>query len=229
MQDLFVTIFFFCDSFTFSSYYTAEFYLFFCFNSTGAVAAQAVNSVLSYVKEACTIWKDIFTLSCLTLIFTWRGEQNGSDLLASGWWKLQQPLVFMKFSTILVSTILKRLRSDCARCDGDGGKVTKATRQTETVLKGGGRGRGGIIDLIYDTHHLCTRFRINGVKAVSRFICGWGEGGGKINFGNRSNRGQVCLFYQNETTISSHGKWTVRVFSASFTCHEDIRGRYCNE
>ena len=57
---------------------------FFCFNSTGAVVAQAVNSVLSYVKEACTIWKDIFTLSCLTLIFTWRGEQNGSDLLASG-------------------------------------------------------------------------------------------------------------------------------------------------
>ena len=51
--------------------------------------------------------------------------------------------MFTKFSTILVSTILKRLRSDCARCDGDGGKVTKGTRQIETVLKGvGGRGEG---------------------------------------------------------------------------------------
>ena len=29
------------------------------------------------------------------------------------------------------------------RCDGDGGKVTKGTRQIETVLKGvGGRGEG---------------------------------------------------------------------------------------
>ena len=147
---------------------------FFCFNSTGAVVAQAVNSVLSYVKEACTIWKDIFTLSCLTLIFIWRGEQNGSDLLASGWWKLQQQLVFMKFSTILVSTILKRLRSDYARCDGDGGKVTKGTRQIETVVKGEGRRGGGIIDLIHDTRHLCTRFRINEVKAMSRFISGGG-------------------------------------------------------
>ena len=129
-------------------------FVFFCFNSTGAVVAQAVNSVLSYVKEACTIWKDIFTLSCLTLIFTWRGEQNGSDLLASGWWKLQRRLVFMKFSTILVSTILKRLRSDCARCDGDGGKVTKGARQIETVLKWGGRRGGGIIKLIHDIRHL---------------------------------------------------------------------------
>ena len=91
----------------------------------------------------------------------------------------------MKFSTTLVSTILKRLRSDYARCDGDGGKVTKGTRQIETVVKGEGRGGGGIIDLIHDTRHLCTRFRNNGVKAMSRFI----SGGGKIDFGIRSNRG----------------------------------------
>ena len=83
----------------------------------------------------------------------------------------------MKFSTTLVSTILKRLRSDYARCDGDGGKVTKGTRQIETVVKGEGRRGGGIIDLIHDTRHLCTRFRINGVKAMSRFISGGGGGG----------------------------------------------------
>lgn len=166
----FCTYFVFFDFFTFSSWLHCWIIVGFCFNSTGAVFAQAVKSVLSYVKEAFTIWKDIFTLSCLTLIFTWRGEQNGSDLLASGWWKLQQQLVFMKFSTILVSTILKRLRSDCARFDGDGGKVTKGALQIETVPKGVGGGRGGIKDLIQETRHLCTPFRINGVKAVSHFI-----------------------------------------------------------
>ena len=47
------------------------------------------------------------------------------------------------------------------------------------------------MDLIHDTHHLCTRSRIDGIKAMSR---------GK--FANTSNRGRLCLFSQNETTIS---------------------------
>ena len=50
--------------------------------------------------------------------------------------------------------------------------------------------------LIHDIRYFCTRFRIDGVKAMS---CG----GGKqvIKFANTSNRGRVCLFSQKETTI----------------------------
>ena len=37
------------------------------------------------------------------------------------------------------------------------------------------------IDLIHDTRHLCTRFRIDGIKAMSRGIL---EGKLKIKFAN---------------------------------------------
>ena len=37
----------------------------------------------------------------------------------------------MKFSTILASMILKRQKSACARCAGDGVKVTRGSRQIE--------------------------------------------------------------------------------------------------
>ena len=54
------------------------------------------------------------------------------------------------------------------------------------------------IDIIHDTHHLCTSFRIDGIKVMSRGILGGKE---KIKFANARNRGRVCLFCQNETTI----------------------------
>ena len=54
------------------------------------------------------------------------------------------------------------------------------------------------IDLIHNASHLCTRSRIDGIKAMSRGISG---GKQLIKFANTSDHGQVCLFYQNETTI----------------------------
>ena len=55
------------------------------------------------------------------------------------------------------------------------------------------------IDLIHDTRHLCTRSRIDGIKAVLRCISG---GKQVIKSANMSNHGRDCSFYQNETTIS---------------------------
>ena len=59
---------------------------------------------------------------------------------------------------------------------------------------------GLAIDVIHDTRHLCTRSRIDGIKAMSRGIS---DGKQVIKFANNtSNGGRVCLFYQNKTTIS---------------------------
>ena len=44
--------------------------------------------------------------------------------------------------------------------------------------------------LLVPMRHLCTRFRINGIKAMSHGILG---GKRVIKFANTSNRGQVCL------------------------------------
>ena len=52
------------------------------------------------------------------------------------------------------------------------------------------------IDTIHDTRQLCTRFRIDGIKAMSRVISG---GKQKIKFAKARNRGRLCLFSQNET------------------------------
>ena len=54
------------------------------------------------------------------------------------------------------------------------------------------------IDRIHDTHHICTCFRIDGIKAMSRGISG---GKQKIKLANLRNRGRLCLFSQNKTTI----------------------------
>ena len=54
------------------------------------------------------------------------------------------------------------------------------------------------IALIHDTRHLRTRFRADGIEAMSRGI----SGGKQVKkFANRINRGRVCLFFQNGTTI----------------------------
>ena len=53
----------------------------------------------------------------------------------------------------------------------------------------------------YQNHgdsYLCTRFRVDGIKVISRDISG---GKQKIKFANVINRGRLCLFSQNETTI----------------------------
>ena len=50
----------------------------------------------------------------------------------------------------------------------------------------------------HDTHHFCTRFRIDVVKAMSRGISGGKE---LIKFADTRNRGRVCLFSQNKTVI----------------------------
>ena len=57
------------------------------------------------------------------------------------------------------------------------------------------------IDLIHDTRHLCTRSRIEGIKAMSRGIS---EGKQVIKFANTSNRGRVCLFYQTRRRFPSY-------------------------
>ena len=54
------------------------------------------------------------------------------------------------------------------------------------------------IDLIHDTCHLCTPFRIDGIKAISGGISG---GEQKIKFANVRNCGLLCLFSQNKRTI----------------------------
>ena len=46
------------------------------------------------------------------------------------------------------------------------------------------------VDLIHDTRHLCTRSKIDGIKAMSRGISG---GKQVIKFANTTNRGRVYL------------------------------------
>ena len=50
------------------------------------------------------------------------------------------------------------------------------------------------IDLIHDTRHLCTCFRIDVIKAMSRGISG---GEQKIKFANLRYRRRLCSFSQN--------------------------------
>ena len=48
------------------------------------------------------------------------------------------------------------------------------------------------------TRHLCMRFRIDGIKAMS---CGISGSKQVLKFASISNRGKVCFFDQNETMI----------------------------
>ena len=84
-------------------------------------------------------------------------------------------------------------------------------------------------DLIHDTRRLCTRSRIDGIKAVSFVIS---RGKQVIKSANTSNRGRICLFYQNETTISQSCKMYISSFGKTYVftaCHEDIYGRNCTQ
>ena len=51
------------------------------------------------------------------------------------------------------------------------------------------------MNLIHDTHHLYTHFRVDRIKAMLPSIS---EGKQVIKFANTSNCGHVCLFYQNK-------------------------------
>ena len=65
------------------------------------------------------------------------------------------------------------------------------------------------IDLIHDTRHLCTRSKIDGMKAMSRGISRSKQ---VTKFANTSNRGRVCLFYQTRRRFYSYSK-----------CWQDLR------
>ena len=57
------------------------------------------------------------------------------------------------------------------------------------------------MDLIHDdTHHLCSHFSINGIKANIHWYF---RGKQTIKFAISRNRLQLCLFSRNETTIDS--------------------------
>ena len=56
-----------------------------------------------------------------------------------------------------------------------------------------------IIDLIHDTRHLYTRFKIDGRKGKSRGVSGCKQVKNIVNCTSR--HGRVCLFSQNETKI----------------------------
>ena len=69
------------------------------------------------------------------------------------------------------------------------------------------------IDLIHDTHHLCTRLRTDGAKAKSRSFSG---GKQVIKFANTKNRGRVCSIQNNMKNFffleDAKGKLLVKMF-----------------
>ena len=50
-------------------------------------------------------------------------------------------------------------------------------------------------DLTHETHHPCTRFRIDGIKAMSRGISGNKQ---KMKFANAWDRGRLYLFSKTQ-------------------------------
>ena len=55
-----------------------------------------------------------------------------------------------------------------------------------------------VIDLKHDTRHLCTHFRTDGIKTMSRGI----SGGKKVmKFANTGNHSRVCLLSQDRATV----------------------------
>ena len=80
----------------------------------------------------------------------------------------------MKFTQ---RSILYCFHTICSRLsDSRNDAKMKGRRKYECVIweKGAvvGKGKGATIDLILDIRHLCTRFRIGGIKAMSRGISG---------------------------------------------------------
>ena len=69
------------------------------------------------------------------------------------------------------------------------------------------------IDLIHDTRHLCTRSRIDGIKAVSRCISG---GKQVIKSANMSNHVEFVHSIKTRRRFPSHAKCTYQVL-ARFT------------
>ena len=59
------------------------------------------------------------------------------------------------------------------------------------------------IDLIHDTHHLCTRSRTDGIKAMSR---GFSGGRQKKNIAKGRNRSGIYCSRQQETKTFFHLK-----------------------
>ena len=54
-------------------------------------------------------------------------------------------------------------------------------------------------DLIHVTRHLCTLSRIDGINAIGHVVFQGAKQVKKI--ANASNRGRVCLFFQNNTRL----------------------------
>ena len=72
-----------------------------------------------------------------------------------------------------------------------------------------------------------ARAKMAGIDGILLKSCNVVFQGGKhvIKFANTSNRGRVCLVYQNETTIS----WSCKMYISSFgkihvmtVCHENV-------
>ena len=79
----------------------------------------------------------------------------------------------------------------------------------------------GSLDLIHDTPHLCTCFRVDGIKAMSRDIS-WEKQ--VIKFSNTSKRGRIC-FNKTRRLFNIHAKRIVRVstsVTSSIVCFEDL-------
>ena len=84
-----------------------------------------------------------------------------------------------------------------------------------------------LIDLIHNARQLRSRFRINGITAISRGISG---GKQKKKLVNARNRGRLCVFSQNEEMIKSSSKMYGLSFdkiNVIIACCKDIYGRYC--
>ena len=67
------------------------------------------------------------------------------------------------------------------------------------------------------------RFRIDGIKALSRGISG---GKQVLKFANKSNLGWVCLPSQDNKVILNLQKLQFK-FHVIIACCEDIDGHYC--
>ena len=82
-----------------------------------------------------------------------------------------------------------------------------------------------LIDLIHDAYHLCTHFRNDGIKANIKWYF---RGQTNVKIAIARNRGPLCLFSQNRTTIQSRKMYGLSFgkISVIIACYDDIFGRY---